>query len=113
MIYHITLATDWQPALTTGSYTPPAFATEGFIHCCQFEQLVAVGQRYFRGQMGLVVLCIDPAQVTAPLQYEAGAGRDELFPHLYGPLNLEAVHRVVPFLPRTDGTFAVPRDLLT
>lgn len=113
MIYHITPAVNWQHAMAVGSYTPPAFASEGFIHCCHVQQLVAVGQRYYRGQTGLVVLCIDPTQVTAPLQYEPGAGRDELFPHLYGPLNLAAVRCVVPFLPQADGTFAVLRDLLT
>jgi uncharacterized protein (DUF952 family) len=113
MIYHITPAADWQHAVTRGSYTPPAFASEGFIHCCHVQQLVAVAQRYYPGQTGLVVLCIDPTRVTAPLQHEPGAGRDELFPHLYGALNLEAVRRVVPFLPQADGTFAVPRDLLT
>lgn len=112
MIYHITSAIDWQQAMAAGSYTPPAFASEGFMHCCHLPQLVAVGQRYYRGQTGLVVLCIDPAQVTAPLRHEPAAGRDELFPHLYGPLNLEAVRRAVPFLPQADGTFEVPHDLL-
>ena len=113
MIYHITFASDWQQAMTAGAYTPPAFASEGFIHCCHVQQLVAVGQRYYRGQTGLVVLCIDPAQVTAPLRHEPAVGRNELFPHLYGPLNLDAVRRVVPFLPQADGAFVVPGELLT
>jgi uncharacterized protein (DUF952 family) len=113
MIYHITFATDWQQAMTTGSYTPPAFAAEGFIHCCHLPQLTAVGQRYYRGRTGLVVLCIDPDQVTVPLRHEPAVGRDEVFPHLYGPLNCDAVRRVVPLPPQADGTFEVPQELRT
>lgn len=112
MIYHVTSAIDWERAMVVGHYTPQAFAQEGFIHCCHVDQLSAVGNRYYRGQQGLVVLCIDPSQVTAPILYEPAAGRAERFPHLYGPLNPGAVLRVVTFRPRDDGTFEVPGDLL-
>ena len=112
MIYHVTSVTDWEQAVAAGQYTPPAFAREGFIHCCHADQLSAVGNRYYHGQRGLVVLCIDPSQVTAPIVHEQAATRPEVFPHIYGPLNVDAVRRVVAFPPQADGTFEVPHDLL-
>lgn len=113
MIYHVTSAAEWEQAVTQGQYTPRAFAREGFIHCCHIDQLCAVGDRYYRGQPGLVVLCIAASQVSAPIIAEQAVTRQEVFPHIYGPLNVDAVHRVVAFLPQADGTFTVPQDLLT
>ena len=55
-----------------------------------------------------MLLVIDPAQLTAELVYEDCYEAGETFPHLYGPLNLDAVVRVVPFPPLPDGTFTLP-----
>ena len=96
MIYHILTADDWERARTSRFYTPAAFEQEGFIHLCEAGQLAEVGNRYFRGQRDLVVLWVEPEALTAELRYENLVGGEELFPHLYGPLNLEAVRGVVP-----------------
>ena len=56
------------------------------------EQVAAVGERFFHGVRGLLLLVIDRARVAAPVRDE-GAGGD-LFPHIYGPLNLDAITRV-------------------
>ncbi len=61
----------------------------------------------YRGRTNLVLLCVRPDRLTAELRYEA-LTTDEPYPHLYGPLNLEAVARVVPFPPLLDGTFQLP-----
>ncbi len=71
-------------------------AIEGFIHGCLPEQLAGVVSRYFKGQTGLVVLRIDPSQLKPSLKWENLAVSDETFPHIYGPLNLDAVVEVVP-----------------
>jgi uncharacterized protein (DUF952 family) len=44
-----------------------------------------------------VVLCVAPGSLIAPLSYENLSGGDELFPHLYGPLNPDAVMKVINF----------------
>jgi uncharacterized protein (DUF952 family) len=66
----------------------------------------------------LVVLCIDESRLKASLKYEPPApapnenqNPDGLFPHLYGPLNLDAVVRVIDFPCSADGTFALPSAL--
>jgi uncharacterized protein (DUF952 family) len=50
---------------------------------------------YVRYVDELSVLVIDPRRVTAEIR-EEGSGRDELFPHIQGPLNLDAVVEARP-----------------
>lgn len=111
MFYHLTSAQAWEHAQESGQYVPAAFAQEGFIHCSYASQLAAVGNRYYRGLADLVVLCIDPMHVTAPIKHELSARSGDMYPHLYGPLNTTAVYAVLPFPPQADGTFQVPTDL--
>jgi uncharacterized protein (DUF952 family) len=111
MIYHITTQVDWERALTEGIYRPEGFEKENFIHCSKARQLAAVGNRYYQGQSGLVVLCIDTNRLHASVIYENTVGGTERFPHIYGLLNLDAVARVVAFPPGTDGSFALPKEI--
>ena len=63
----------------------------------------------FHGQSDLMLLVIEPSRLAAELIYEDSHGNGERFPHIYGPLNLDAVVRVVPFPPNGDGHFSLPR----
>lgn len=109
-ILHITTPDAWNEALATGLYRGDTLATEGFIHCSTAAQVVRVADARFGGRAGLVLLCIDADRVGSDVRYEpAEAG--ELFPHIYGPLNIDAVALVVPFEPGPDGRFALPREL--
>ncbi len=106
IILHITTRAQWEAAQSSGAYRGDTLASEGFIHCSRPEQVATVGDRFFRGVHGLVLLVIDRARVAAPVRDE-GAD-DDLFPHIYGPLNLGAVMRVAPFESRADGGFDTP-----
>jgi uncharacterized protein (DUF952 family) len=55
------------------------------MHCSTKEQLPGTAERHFKGRHGLVLLHIDPGLLTSELRWEAG------YPHVYGPLNLDAV----------------------
>ncbi len=94
-IVHLCPRMDWEAAQQAGAYRPTSLDTEGFIHCSRPEQIAGVAERFFQGQRDLVLLWIDPALVRAPIRWEATDG--ELFPHIYGPLNLDAVIRVTAF----------------
>jgi uncharacterized protein (DUF952 family)/pimeloyl-ACP methyl ester carboxylesterase len=111
MLYHITSATAWEQAQRAGQYTPAAFAQEGFMHCAHAHQLAGVAYRSYRGQAGLVILCIEPEQATAPIKHEASGSSGELYPHLYGPLNTSAVRAVVPLPLHPDGMLQMPPAL--
>ena len=101
------LATDraWAAAIRNGFYAAPSLATEGFIHCSDPHQVVWVANSRFAGRTDLVALQIDARQLSVEGRYENLEGGHEYFPHIYGPINLDAVTRVDPFPARVDGTF--------
>ena len=111
MIYHILTSAEWAQA--SASYAPGGFAADGYVHCCNAEQLEYVSGRYFRGKQDLVVLCIETSKLKAPIKYEDLNREGMLFPHLYGALNTDAVEKVVHFTPNADGTFQIPRGIMT
>lgn len=108
MIYHIATSADWRAAQAAGSYTADSLASQGFIHCSTREQVLGVANAIFRGQPGLLLLCIDEARLSAPVRYENLEGGQQHFPHIYGPLELQAVTRAVDFPPEPDGSFRLP-----
>lgn len=111
IIFHITKDEDWERARVVGGYRPRTFAPEGFIHCSKPDQVIDVANRLFRGQKGLVLLCINTRRVGPEIVYENLEGGQDLFPHIYGPLNLDAVVDVVSFEPEKEGRFALPSEL--
>jgi len=104
-IYHITTATEWAAAVRLGRYEAPSLTGEGFIHCSEAGQVLRVANSIFRGRDGLVLLHIDTERLRPPVVYENLEGGTEKFPHVYGPINLDAVRRVTPFAPADDGRF--------
>ena len=105
MIYHLTTLTAWQTAQAQGSSTADSLSSQGFIHCSQAAQVARSANKFFHGQSGLVLLSIAEERVTAPLKNENLEGGADLFPHIYGPLNLDAVVKVEPFAAGADGVF--------
>lgn len=90
-IYHVTTRQEWQDAQAKGQYEAPSLADEGFIHCSEDRQVQGVLDRYFEGQDGLVKLEIDTDKLTSPLFYDWSESVEDTFPHIYGPINTDAV----------------------
>lgn len=118
IILHITHRNAWQESASSGYYRAPSLDTEGFIHCSTIEQTVDTANRLFFNRRDLVLLCIDEKRVEPKVKYESPTDSiahdpraNALFPHLYGPLNVSAVVRVVEFVPDTDGRFALPAEI--
>jgi uncharacterized protein (DUF952 family) len=109
-IYHITGGEEWERALSVGTYQGDTLASEGFIHCSTAAQVVPVANAFYRGRTGLVLLCIDSAKVEAEIRYEKGEG-EERFPHIYGCLDVSAVHQVLRFEPDGQGMFTLPAEI--
>jgi uncharacterized protein (DUF952 family) len=91
MIYHVTKKEAWKTALQNGFYEAASLASEGFIHNSTMPQVAGVLERYYKNETNLVLLHIDETKLTAPLKYELAASVNELFPHIFGPINVDAV----------------------
>ena len=106
-IFHIATAAEWAAARRSGSYTTSTLgrtlAEEGFIHASHEDQWQGVRTRFYAGVTEpLVLVAIDPDKLSAPVVEEVPEGADRAFPHIYGPLNADAVVRAIPLDARGD-----------
>ncbi len=108
-IFHVTSRAAWQAAQEAGAYAADSLASDGFIHCSKAEQVLRVADTYFAGQRGLALLVIDPSRLSVELRWEPGTDLPSvLFPHVYGPINLDAVVDALAFEPDKNGKFHLP-----
>lgn len=116
-IYHLTTRKDWKHALATGDYRTKDLDHEGFIHCSTLTQLLPVAQNFFSHRRKISVLAIEPTLLTSQLKWEVsdepppGVPAGEKFPHLYGPLNIDAVQKVLDMEKNADDMFVLPENL--
>ena len=114
MILHFCPRDAWQAALRDGEYRGDTLAAHGFIHCSTADQIHLPANALVRGRTDIILLEIDPMRLTSPLRWEPGdpAQPDSMqFPHVYGPIPLDAVIGVHDFPPNADGTFSIPAQL--
>jgi uncharacterized protein (DUF952 family) len=98
VIFHITTTNEWKQALEKGYYETSSLRDEGFIHCCQQEQVSGVLNRYFKDKENLLRLQIETDKLTSPFYYEWSPSIADTFPHIYGVINLDAVTNVSPIV---------------
>lgn len=91
LIYHIATKEDWSAAQIEGLYESPSLKEEGYIHCSEDRQLKDVIARYFSTKKNLLKLTIDTEKLTSQLIYDWSNAIEDTFPHIYGPINLDAV----------------------
>jgi glutathione S-transferase len=99
IVHHLALAHEWAEATERGgpyerSTIGRSLDEEGFIHCSFPHQVRATAERYYAGRDDVLLLTVDLTRVDAPVVIEDLAGTGEAFPHLYGPLPIEAVVEV-------------------
>ncbi|MFF2325300.1 MULTISPECIES: DUF952 domain-containing protein [unclassified Streptomyces] len=108
LLLHLTEGPLWEAARGIGTYEMSTRGRTlhevGFIHCSLPHQLTGVaemlygsGSRAGTGDQELVVLVIDPDRLPAPVRYEPVAPGGEEFPHVYGPIPVDAVVEVRPW----------------
>ena len=101
IIFHLAFRADWEAGASSGQYRAPSLAEEGFIHASGDEaQLLRVAARLFAGRTDLLALEVDTERLPAdsPVIREP-ARSGEIYPHVYGPINLDAVVRVRMLVP--------------
>jgi uncharacterized protein (DUF952 family) len=111
-LVHITERAAWAAAAGPGEYRMSTrgvtLEQEGFIHCSLPHQLRWVAETFYADAHDLVVLVVDPGLVAAPVRYEAPEPGAEEFPHIYGPLPVAAVTRVIDVRRDAAGRFILP-----
>ncbi len=111
MILHLTKRADWEAAPADQPYHAPSLSREGFIHATQGDDLLLqIANAFYKDQPGeFVVLSIDESRLTSEVRWEAPApspadaippeaivndvasAEAPLFPHIYGPINRDAI----------------------
>jgi uncharacterized protein (DUF952 family) len=113
LVLHLVAADTWRAWPRDRPYVAPSLASEGFIHCtAEADTLLAVASARYRDEPGeLLVLEIELDRLTSAVRWEPaapapppGVSRDVLFPHVYGPIELDAVVGVRRLRRAPDGT---------
>jgi uncharacterized protein (DUF952 family) len=111
-IYKICSATAWREAERLGVFRGSADdARDGFIHLSSASQVAETANKHFFGEKNLFLVEVDAEALGARLRWERSRN-DELFPHLYGELDLAAVCSVRSLNPRADGHHDIPELVL-
>jgi uncharacterized protein (DUF952 family) len=105
--YHLVPVEEWEGSDGESDYLPPAFVEDGFIHCTDgADELANTANRHYRDDpRPFVALQIDVSLLSSPVRYEDAR---RVYPHIYGPLNRDAILTVVS-MPRDEaGRFLPP-----
>jgi len=107
-LVHLCGVADWDTARVGGELRPDSLREVGFVHLSTPQQVHLPANRLFAGRTDLVLLHIAPGALDSPVRWEPGVPTDPesmMFPHLYGPLPVDAVVMVTPYSPGPDGRF--------
>ena len=108
LIYKICSEALWREAERVGVFAGAAIDLEdGYIHFSTAAQAPETAARHFAGQGDLVLVAVAAEALGDGLRWEPSRGGD-LFPHLYGPLRLDAVRWVRPLPLGLDGRHVFP-----
>lgn len=107
--YHLVPGEYYRDTDRQAPYTPEQFEAEGFIHCSNgVKNVVIAGNTHYKDDRRMyVVLVIETAKVVPEIVYEDG-DTERIHPHIYGPLNRDAIVDIVPILRQPDGAFLPP-----
>ena len=110
LIYHMAPTERWHSWPADQPYLPADYDRDGFVHCTAGDELMlAVANRFYRTVPGdFLLLVIDTTRLTSPLKWEAPQPSDTLaplFPHIYGPINHDAVVASKQLHRAPDGAF--------
>ena len=90
-IFHLITEQNWESALGAGQWRPGSLGDEGFIHCSNDEeQAMKVVARLYSGLTDMLALEVDTEKLSHPVISEPSRS-GEIYPHVYGPLEISAV----------------------
>lgn len=106
IIYHLIDLASWESAQSNREHRAESLTSEGFMHCSETEeQMLRVANRLYASRNDLLALEVDTERLTSALQREPSRS-GEIYPHIYGPLNLDAVVKVHTIVRDAEGKFS-------
>jgi len=102
-IYLLSSEKEYQQALNKGVLIRDSIASEGFIHASPKNQLTRVANKYYKDTIKPLILVVDTQKVSVEVKWESAAG--SLYPHIYGPLNADAIIESQPIALNDEGEF--------
>lgn len=106
-IFHLVPEKEWKASKSDSMYIPKSLETSGFIHCSTGTQIQNTANRLFKGERRMLLLVINSALVDAEIKYEVDDETGEKYPHIYGPLNPDAIIDRIRLVPEKDGGFEI------
>src|SRR5262245_16204497 len=107
-IYHLAPAARWETWPAGQAYLPAEYEQDGFVHCTAGDALMLrVANAFYRNAPGgFVLLVIDPERLTSELRWEESTDAlAQPFPHIYGPIDREAIVEVRAVRRSVEGEF--------
>ena len=101
---------DYDQAAAAGEWVPPDLNTVGFIHASPSNQLTRVANKYYTANDEVRIVLLRHEKIRAEVRWEPATGG--LYPHIYGPLNMDAAERVVTVRKGADGKFVIGPEQL-
>ncbi|MDT5009964.1 MAG: hypothetical protein QOH57_1581 [Mycobacterium sp.] len=116
LLLHLCSPADLAEARRRGEHRPGSLSDVGFVHLSTPEQVHLPANRLYAGRTDLVLLHLDPGRLGASVRWEPGDPSDPtsmLFPHLYGPVPLDAIVATSEYRPGPDGRFGPVQSVTT
>lgn len=111
IILHCMKKADWEKAKHQPFFGQENVAREGFVHCSPVNYFWRVAPLFQNETEELVLLLLDTEKLTSPVKWEDGDNAGRFYPHVYGPVNTDAVTMVLPFLRDDQGSFVKNPEL--
>jgi uncharacterized protein (DUF952 family) len=105
LIYLLMSNQDFQRAQSSGVWDPPSRATEGFIHASPKHQLMRVANKHYGQFDELQIVLLQSQRLQSEIRWEPASG--DLYPHVYGPINMNATVKSVSVKKGSDGAFTI------
>lgn len=107
LIFHLVKKEDWKQYKQDARYRPETLDSDGFIHCSSGRDIEDTANRLFKGEKDLLLIVINTTLIEPELRYENDGDTGPKYPHIYGPLNLDAVIDKIELATEDDGTFKI------
>lgn len=107
LIFHLVKKEDWKTQKKESRYHPETLDSDGFIHCSSGKYIEDIANSLFKGEKDVLLIIINTTLVEPELRYENAGNSDIKYPHIYGPLNLDAVVDKIELAHEEDGSFEI------